>query len=36
VTLAVGIVSSIFTAIMVTRAIVNLMYGGRKLERLPI
>ena len=36
VTLAVGIVTSMFTAIMVTRAIVNLMYGGRKLEALKI
>ena len=32
VTLAVGIVTSMFTAIMVTRAQVNLMYGNRKLE----
>jgi len=36
VTLSVGIVTSMFTAIMVTRAIVNLMYGGRKLEGLKI
>jgi len=36
VTLAVGIVTSMFTAIMVTRSLVNLMYGGRKLERLAI
>jgi preprotein translocase subunit SecD len=36
VTLAVGIVTSMFTAIMVTRAIVNLMYGGRKLETLKL
>ena len=36
VTLAVGIVTSMFTAIMVTRAIVNLMYGGRKLESLKV
>ena len=36
VTLAVGIVTSMFTAIMVTRAIVNLMYGGqypKKIQR---
>ena len=26
----------LFTAIMVTRAIINLMYGGRKLESLSI
>ncbi len=36
VTLAVGIVTSMFTAILVTRAIVNLMYGGRKLESIKI
>ena len=36
VTLAVGIVTSMFTAIMVTRAIINLMYGGRKLETLKV
>jgi preprotein translocase subunit SecD len=36
VTLAVGVVTSMFTAIMGTRALVNLMYGGRSLERLSI
>jgi preprotein translocase subunit SecD len=36
VTLAVGIVTSMFTAILGTRALVNLMYGGRKLEQLSI
>ncbi|MBT7335127.1 MAG: MMPL family transporter, partial [Gammaproteobacteria bacterium] len=36
VTLAVGIVTSMFTAIMVTRSVVNLMYGGRKLESLKV
>ena len=36
VTLAIGIVTSMFTAILGTRAIVNLMYGGRKLEKLAI
>lgn len=36
VTLAVGIVTSVFTAIVGTRAVVNLMYGGRKLESLRI
>ena len=30
-TLAVGIVTSMFTAILVTRALVNLMFGGRKV-----
>ena len=36
VTLAIGIVTSMFTAILVTRALVNLMYGGRKVETLRI
>lgn len=36
ITLAVGIVTSMFTAILVTRSLVNFMYGGRKLERLTI
>ena len=36
VTLSLGIVCSMFTAIMVTRAIVNLLYGGKKLRRLVI
>jgi preprotein translocase subunit SecD len=36
ITLAVGIVTSMFTAILVTRSLVNYMYGGRKLERLAI
>ncbi len=36
VTLAVGIVTSVFTAIMGTRALVNLMYGGRNLKVLRI
>lgn len=36
VTLAIGIVTSMFTAIVGTRTLVNLMYGGRKLETLKI
>ncbi len=36
VTLSLGIISSMFTAITVSRAIINLIYGGRKLERLVI
>lgn len=36
VTLSLGIVCSMFTAIMVTRSLVNLYYGGRKLEKLSI
>ena len=36
ITLAVGIACSMFTAIMVTRAQVNLIYGGRSLDSLKI
>ncbi len=36
VTLSVGIVTSMFTAIMGTRALVNLIYGGRRVDRLAI
>ena len=36
VTLAVGIVTSMFTAVLGTRTLINLMYGGRKLEKLAI
>lgn len=36
VTLSLGIVTSMFTAIMGTRAMVNLVYGGRKLKKLSI
>lgn len=36
VTLSVGIVTSMFTAIMVTRALVNLIYGGRTLKKLRV
>jgi len=36
VTLSVGIVTSMFTAIMGTRALVNLFYGGRKVRTLSI
>jgi preprotein translocase subunit SecD len=36
VTLSIGILTSMFTAIMGTRAVINLVYGGRRLKRLPI
>jgi len=36
VTLSLGIITSMFTAIMGTRAVINLAYGGRRLQRLPI
>lgn len=34
VTLSIGIATSMFTAIMGTRAVVNLLYGGRKVRKL--
>jgi len=34
VTMSLGIVTSMFTAIMVTRGLVNLIYGGRDLKKL--
>jgi preprotein translocase subunit SecD len=36
VTLSIGIITSMFTAIVLTRAMVNLTYGGRRLERISI
>ncbi len=36
VTLSLGILTSMFTAIMGTRAIVNLVYGGKKIEKISI
>ncbi len=36
VTLSIGIMTSMFTAIMGTRAIVNIVYGGRNLKALSI
>jgi preprotein translocase subunit SecD len=36
VTLSLGLATSMFTAIVVTRAIVNLIYGGRRLTRLSV
>ena len=36
ITLAIGIVSSMFTAIMGTRAVINLIYGGRRVDALSI
>ncbi|GAB2587983.1 protein translocase subunit SecD [Nitrincola alkalisediminis] len=34
VTLSVGIVTSMFAALVITRALVNLAYGGRKVQKL--
>jgi preprotein translocase subunit SecD len=31
-----GIITSMFTAIIGTRAIVNLVFGNRRLQKLPI
>jgi preprotein translocase subunit SecD len=36
VTLFIGIVTSMFTAILGSRALINLIYGGRRLEKLAI
>ena len=36
VTLSLGILTSMFTAIVGTRSVVNLIFGGRRLEKLPI
>ncbi|MFP4184066.1 MAG: protein translocase subunit SecD [Halorhodospira sp.] len=36
VTLAIGLITSMFTAIMGTRAVINLIYGGRKVSELKI
>jgi preprotein translocase subunit SecD len=36
ITLSIGIVTSMFTAIMGTRAVINLIYGGRRVSALSI
>jgi preprotein translocase subunit SecD len=36
VTLSIGIITSMFTAIVVSRAVINLIYGDRKVEELAI
>ncbi len=36
ITLSIGIMTSMFTAIMGTRAVINLVYGGRKVKKLSI
>lgn len=36
ITLSIGILTSMFTAIFVSRVLVNWLYGGRKLDKLPI
>ncbi|MGL4861448.1 MAG: protein translocase subunit SecD, partial [Enterobacteriaceae bacterium] len=36
ITLSIGVATSMFTAIVGTRAIVNLLYGGKRIDRLSI
>ena len=36
VTLSIGIITSMFTAIVVSRALINLIYGGKKVKELAI
>ncbi|WP_455375614.1 protein translocase subunit SecD [Kaarinaea lacus] len=36
ITLSIGIITSMFTAIMGTRAIANLVYGGKRVEKISI
>jgi preprotein translocase subunit SecD len=36
VTLSIGILTSMFCALVVSRAIVNVVYGGRRVEKLSI
>ncbi|MGI9272146.1 MAG: protein translocase subunit SecD [Woeseiaceae bacterium] len=36
ITLSLGIITSMFTAIIGTRSVVNLIFGGRKLESVPV
>ncbi len=36
VTLSIGIITSMFTAIIVSRAMINLIYGGKKVEEIAI
>jgi preprotein translocase subunit SecD len=36
ITLSLGIVTSMFTAIMVTRGIINFFYGGKRLTKIPV
>src|SRR5690606_5057132 len=36
VVLCLGILTSLFSSLVVTRAIINAVYGGRKLDRVPV
>jgi preprotein translocase subunit SecD len=36
VTLSIGILTSMFTAVLFTRAVINALYGGRRLQSVPV
>ncbi len=36
ITLSLGIITSMFTAIMVSRGLINFFYGGKRLSKLPV
>ena len=36
ITLMIGILTSMFTAIILTRAVVNSVWGGKRISKLPI
>jgi preprotein translocase subunit SecD len=36
VTLSIGIITSMFTAIIFSRAMINLIYGGKKIKEISI
>ncbi|QJC28120.1 protein translocase subunit SecD [Enterobacteriaceae endosymbiont of Plateumaris braccata] len=36
ITTFIGILTSMFTSVIITRAIVNIIYGGKKIKKLPI
>jgi preprotein translocase subunit SecD len=36
ITLCIGILTSMFTAVMVSRSIVNFLFGGKKIAKLPV
>jgi preprotein translocase subunit SecD len=36
ITLMIGIITSVFTAVVGTRALVNIIYGGRNVKQLSI
>jgi preprotein translocase subunit SecD len=36
ITLSLGILTSMFTSIMVSRAVINYFYGGKKLSKVPV